>query len=314
MHAVTLDLATILDNLGVENPRSHLTESDRQTLRFDDPEFNDLAMNNQKWLRGVEKQKAELGDPRALNVAKQIAGQKRRTLFWLRAIGYEGILSLWRENTRGLMAVVQRFESETAEEFSPSLILDFMESHDSWPIDLENCYRTHAFLHESKWQEMAENADEHNMVDVAKAKQLSQLAFERAGTLNRDKFSKVLPRDEGISGNVINVTISKDGINEVGVDKAGVAKRQQLTAMARVRYGTGQYIDPPGLVDWQRGDLVIPDAKVDDYLMLKWIPDDFMGVLPEAVAETAEVESVVEEQESPVALSMDNFSLELERK
>lgn len=269
----------------------------------------DVGADNTEWLSRMDFDETRAGDSRALSVLKEIASTKRRTLRWLEVLGYQGVLELWRQNTKGLIAVVRRCEEETGEDFSAPLILDFMESHDQWHADLEMIWRTHAYLHEANWQEVAAGADEHNMVDVAKAKQLSQLAFERAGTLNREKLSKTAPQIEGNQGNVINVVLSRDGVNAVGPDAAQTAHRQQLTAKARVRYGTGRYVDPPGLLDWQTGRLSIPETKVDDYLMLKWLPDNFEDVVPESVAET--VSEAPKQIESPARMNKDSHTLDL---
>lgn len=303
-----LDVDYILDSLRVPNPKTDMVgRPDAMTL--DDAVSDELSFSNDKWLHRVKSHRKELTDGRAAKLAKELVGAKRRTIWWLEGIGYQGILQLWREDTLGLVAVIRRFEAETGEEFSSSLILDFMESHDSWPTDLDQVYRTHALLHEARWQEAAENADELNLGAVAKAKTIATLAFERAGTLERHRFSKVLPRDDMASGSVINVTISKDGVNSVGVDMAAVATRQQLTAKARVRYGTGRYVDPPGLKDWQRGDLLIPEDKVDDYLMLKWLPVEHGAVVPQSAMEPEEAETAFS---SPVVYDASSHSLKME--
>lgn len=282
-----LDVESILADLGVPNPSTGNVYTEGQ-LTFDDGAVADLAMNNTAWLAKVDGQRHQMTDVRALNVAREVAGAKRRTLQWLDALGYQGVLALWRRDTKGLVAVVDRFEFETGEEFDPALIMDYMESHDTWSIDLEDIWRTHAYLHEARWQTVVEEADTMNMVSVARAKQMSQLMFERAGTLNREKLAKTAPQAELNSGSVVNVIISKDGVNQVGTNNSQTAQRQQLTAKARVRYGTSNYIDPPGLKEWQQGLIEIPDDKVDDYLMLTWLPTEFNDVVPEAATAGAD--------------------------
>lgn len=286
-----IDVDEIVDALEQPYEGPGQIDADKQLLTLTEECREELHFSSTKWLNKVRKYTEGSRDPLAENMAAELLAARRRTAQWLGEIGYQGILQMWRDDTKGLVGIVRRFEKETGEDFSPSLILDYMESFDTWQMDLEAIYRGHAFLHDGRWQVLSEGADEMNLADVTKAKQTSQLAFERAGTLNRTQFGKTAPRDESFQASVINVNISKDGVNEVGVDRSIVAQRQQLTAKARVRYGTSNYVDPPGLVDWQSGRLSIPDDKVDNYLMLEWVPEGYDDVLPEAVVQSNETET-----------------------
>lgn len=279
----SIDENKMLASLGVENPHvgERYPEDGTQALSFDSPFMQENDFDNQKWLTKVAGMREEFNSYRSLNVVKEIVNAKRRTLQWLDVLGYQGVLALWRNDPLGLSAVIKRFEDETDEDFNAALVLDFMESHDSWNSDLEDIYRTHAFLHEAGWQKALDDADDTSMVSVALAKEKSKLMFERAGTLNREKFSRVIPQDNGPQGNIINVIMNQEGQDQNGPAMIEKANRQQLTAKARVKYGTGQYINPPGLAAWQNGDLEIPESQVDDYLMLKWVPPDYTGVIPE---------------------------------
>jgi len=301
-----LDVEAILNDLGAQNPAKQ-TVLASNSVTFDSSE---AGMNNAQWLSRMEKQRGEVRDAGAMKVAGEIAARKRRTLQWLGTLGYQGVLDLWRGDTRGLIAVIEVFEEETGEDFSASLVLDFMESHDSWPVDAESIFRTHALMHEGNWQDVAANASTMDMQSVTKAKQLSTLMFERAGTLNREKFSKVVPREDVAQGNVINVVINKDGANMVGVARQQIAHRQQLTARARQRYGTSRYVDPPGIEQWWEGELEIPHDKVDDYLMLKWVPDNVADVIQDSVVEVVQEEGAsTEPVESPVMIDGHNLMI-----
>lgn len=303
-----LDVDTIVRELSLPNPAAHLTSPD-PGLCLDEHAADEFGLDSATWVKKVHEQQRELGDPRALKLSREITAAKRRTLSYLSALGYHNLLSLWREDTLGLTGIIDRFENETGERFSASLLLDFMESHESWSMDLESIHRHHGHLHEANWQKAAEDASDLNMVSVARAKQISQLAFERASTLNREKYGKVAPRDEMAQGTVINVTVSKDGVNSVGPEAAELAQRQQMTARARVKYGTGQYVDPVGLSDWQHGRLDIPADRVDDYLMLKWLPPAFNQVVPDAHVPQQTTETAIS---SPVNLNKDSYTLDFD--
>lgn len=231
-------------------------------------------------------------DQRAQKLSMQLNMQKRRTMEWLIDIGYQGVLQLWREDLRGMAHVIDTFEHITGEDFSPSLILDFMESHDSWAIDLEHIVRTHAYLIDAHWHKEFDNADVDNKVSVEKAKAFATLLFERAGTLNRQLYSRSTPKEEAIGLGQVQINIMKDGVSVTGEHSSEMASRQKQTAMARVRYGTSMYQDPPMLVEWQRGEFEIPAEKVEDYLMLKWLP-----VMPEK--DVIEEGEFTEEEDAP---------------
>lgn len=238
-------------------------------------------------------------DQRAQKLSMELNMQKRRTMEWLVDIGYQGVLQLWREDLKGLAHVIASFERLTGQSFSPSLILDFMESHDRWPSDLEDIVRTHAYLIDAHWHQEFDKADIENKVSVEKAKAFATLLFERAGTLNRQLYSRSTPKDEAIGLGQVQINIMKDGVSVTGAHSSQMAERQKQTAMARVRYGTSAYEDPPMLTEWQRGDFEIPDEKVEDYLMLKWLPDVPRETIVDAeVVEETSVETLVGRDES----------------
>lgn len=233
-------------------------------------------------------------DQRAQKLSMSLNMQKRRTMEWLVDIGYQGVLQLWREDLRGLTNVVDTFERITGQSFSPALVLDYMESHDSWASDLEHIVRTHAYLIDAAWHDEFAQADLENKVSVEKAKAFATLLFERAGTLNRALYSRSTPKEESIGLGQVQINIMKDGVNVVGESSTRLAERQKRTAMARVRYGTSQYVDPPMLTEWQRGEFDIPEEHVEDYLMLKWLPViEHQGPAEEVVDEDVVVETLV---------------------
>ena len=101
----------------------------------------------------------------------------------------------------------------------------------------------------------------------------SKTYLEMIGLWNR-KRARAAPKIDiqQVQQKAVEVTIQV-GTGSLAAD-VGIADRQKRVAQARMKYGTGLYVDPPGLEEWEYGQLHIPEERVEDYLMLRWVPEE----------------------------------------
>lgn len=134
-----------------------------------------------------------------------------------------------------------------------------------------------------------------NKIAVDLATQRSKMMAEIAGLYNRQR-GRAAPKIDvnQVHQQAVSVSIYTSSKTSAKASDKEKAARQVRVANARVAYGSGMYEDPPGLAQWISGELVLDEGQVDDYLMLRKIPEQARQY---DVVEAEVVEEKVEEVE-----------------
>ena len=113
-----------------------------------------------------------------------------------------------------------------------------------------------------------------DIVDATFKKTVTQAKTELAGLFNR-KRARAAPKIDiaAVHQQAVQVSVYTGSGQQLASD-TDKAQRQIALAKAKVQYGTSNYKDPPGIQDWLGGTLQIEEHLVQDYLMLRWTPDN----------------------------------------
>jgi hypothetical protein len=264
MTSLTQQLNDACGALGIPPPAAPLTPSPQDTDYLHDLPAKDAPALIAE-LQKASRQAAQPANAEAFEIRQAQLNRRLRTHATIAELGREGVMELIAEF--GVGGTVDKLNLTHAD-FRAWVRAEI--GADSLTIAEQ--------MHAEQLLSRAERTFDRVPGDKVEASHNAEKArtfMQLAGIFDRNRGPTAPKLDINVhQQKTVEVQIFAGATNEsqIAADR-NKADRQRAIAQARVAYGTGQYIDPPAWQQWVNGEFDIADHELQDYLMLRAVPE-----------------------------------------